>query len=250
MQQLFSNTSSGPAPSDRYDLLQFPDTGASRPYVILNFVTTLDGQATLGSGGAVAVGSATDHRLMRELRASADALLHGAGTVRANNFAPVVPEGLVPGRVARGLTPQPLPAVVTRSGDLDPHGKYFSRRPPVVFTTNGVAPVLSARLGPLATVVPSGADGVDVRAMLEILWARHGIHTLVCEGGPKLAYGLLAAECIDEIFLTLAPKIGSDLHAPRLVDGPAFLDSRVPMLDLVHVLVEGSELFLRYRIVR
>lgn len=247
MLRLFPGPSADVPASDGYDCIRFPEPPIDRPYVVLNFVTTLDGQATLGTGGAPAIGSATDHRLMRELRATADGLLHGAGTIRLDNFAPVVRDHLVSGRVARGLAPQPMGAIITRSGNLDPGLKYFSGRPPLVFTTAATAPGLAARLGRLATVVVAGTLDVDVRAVLEILRARYEIRTLLSEGGPQLAHSLLAVGCVDELFLTLAPKIGSERAAPRLVDGPPFPEHAVPKLDLVHVMSEGSELYLRYR---
>jgi riboflavin-specific deaminase-like protein len=238
------------APDMPYADVSYADPPPDRPYVVLNFAITLDGQATLGSRGAAAIGSETDHRLMRELRATVDGLLHGAGSVRVHNFAPIVPEGLVQRRIARGLAPQPLGTVFTRSGDLDPQNRYFSGRPPLVFTANSSVEELEARLGPRATVIGSGATEVDVRTALGVMRARFGLRTVLCEGGPILAHGLLAAGCLDEVFVTLAPKIGSDRAALRLVEGPPFSDETIPLLDLMHVLTEGGELYLRYRVRR
>ena len=250
MVQLFPIAAPGAPTAVTYAGLDYPDPPSDRPYVLLNFVITLDGQATLGTKGVVGIGSTTDHRLMRELRATVDGLLHGAGTVRADNFAPVVPESLVERRVARGLAPQPLGAVVTRSGNLDPQSKYFSGRPPLVFTTGSMSPRVAAMLGSRATVFSAGATDVDFDSMLAIMREQLGLRTVLCEGGPRLAHGLLAAGCLDEMFVTLAPKIGSDRAAPRLVEGSAFPEGKFPQLDLVHVLAEGSELFLRYRVRR
>jgi riboflavin-specific deaminase-like protein len=250
MVQLFPIAAPGASTAMTYAGLDYPDPPCDRPYVLLNFVITLDGQATLGKGGAAGIGSSTDHRLMRELRATVDGLLHGAGTVRAHNFAPVVPDSLVQGRVARGLAPQPLGAVVTRSGDLKAQSKYFSERPPLVFTVGTMAASVANSLGSHATVLGAGAMDVDLRSMLETMRRQFGLRTVLCEGGPLLAHGLLAAGCLDEMFVTLAPKIGSDRAAPRLVEGSAFPEGEFPLLDLVHVLAEGSELFLRYRVRR
>jgi riboflavin-specific deaminase-like protein len=250
VRQLFPVSSSDAPAAPAYYEIQYPEPPVERPYVVLNFVLTLDGQATLGKGGAVAIGSDTDHRLMRELRASVDGLLHGAGTVRADNFPPVVSEALAQRRTARGLEPQPLGTVVTRSGNLDPNNRYFSARPPLVFAPAGPARDLEARMGTRAVIVPMDGDRAGLASMLSIMRKRFGLSTVLCEGGPRLAHGLLAERCLDEIFLTLAPKIGADRAAPRLVEGDTFLEEAAPLLDLIHVQAEGSELFLRYRIRR
>lgn len=248
MEQLFPALTSKESAISAYDGFHYPEPPAHRPYVLLNFVLTLDGQATLATGGTNAIGSSTDHRLMRELRATVEGLLHGAGTVRAHDFAPIVPESMVPRRLALGLAAQPLGAVVTRSGQLDPDSRYFSGRPPIVFTTGATSAALAKRLGDKATVVGGGSEAVDVPAMLEIMRRRFGLRTVLCEGGPQLAHGLLAARCLDELFVTIAPKIGSDRSAVRLVEGPPFADAAAEKLKLVHLLAEGSELFLRYRV--
>src|ERR1700682_5409933 len=95
-------------------LLGLP-TRNDRPYLALNMVATIDGRAAV-NGSAVGIGSAADKRLMRELRAEADVVLHGAGTVRADPLSARVTPDLVEQRVAHGLSPQPLGALITRSG--------------------------------------------------------------------------------------------------------------------------------------
>ena len=231
-----------------YRDLVFPEPPRDRPYVLLNFVSTLDGQTSLGDGGAAGIGSDTDHRLMRQLRASADGLLHGAGTVRKDNFAPVVPQDLVQSRVERGLTPQPLGALVTSSGRVAPDLRYFSADPPAVFTTSQNEEQLAAALGNRAIVIGAGGDQVDLAIALRILRDRFGIRVLLSEGGPRLAHSLVTAGLLDEIFLTLAPKLGSDRDALRLLEGPRFAPTALPELELIQVLRSQSELFLRYRL--
>src|SRR5215471_11736828 len=100
------------------------DPAADRPYLALNMVATVDGRAAL-NGSAVGIGSAADKHLMRELRAEADVVLHGAGTVRADPLSARVPPEFVPGRVARGMSEQPLGAIVTRSGRLPLEHPYY-----------------------------------------------------------------------------------------------------------------------------
>jgi riboflavin-specific deaminase-like protein len=250
MEWLFPHEDGSPAPSEVYADLQFPDPPAERPYVFLNFVTTLDGQSTVGTTGVAGIGSKQDHELMAYLRACADGLLHGAGTVRADNFPPRVPARLEPWRVERGMAPQPLGAVVTRSGNLAPDNRYFTARPPMVYTTRQAFASATSRLGDRAAVVATGEFDVDLGLALRDLRARHAIRTLLCEGGPVLARDLLGGGYLDEIFLTLAPKLGSDRAALHLLEGPPFLGDALPALDLIHVMRNDSELFLRYRIRR
>jgi riboflavin-specific deaminase-like protein len=215
---------------------------------VLNFVTTLDGQATLGDTGARYIGSATDHRLMQRLRTVADGLLHGAGTIRLDHFAPRVPRDLIHERLARGLAEQPLGAVVTASGNLSPDLKYFSLRPPIVFTTDARQAEVTEKLGSRATVFGMGDGSVDLAEALKILRTRFAIRVLLCEGGPKLTHGLIVRGLVDELFLTLAPKLGGDAEAPGLVVGPRFKPPEVPRLTLLDVLEHEGELFLRYRL--
>jgi len=248
MRRLFPDPVDDLAVADAYRDLQFPEPAAARPYVVLNFVITLDGQSTVGTTGVAGIGSETDHRLMRELRVLADGLLHGAETVRRDNFAPTVRAELVPARLARGLAPQPLGAIVTRSGRVDPANPYFSGRPPVIFTTGATQPDLAARLHGAADVIAAGEGDVDLAMALGMLRARFGVRVLLCEGGPTLAHQLIARQCLDEIFLTLAPKLGSDREALRLIEGPPFAPEALPRLELCHVLSHESELFLRYRV--
>lgn len=225
-----------------------PPPPAARPYVLLNFVQTIDGQTTLGARGAAGLGSAVDQRLMKRLRVFADALMHGATTVRRDNFPPVVPPDLEGERVARGLSAQPFGVVVSASGDLAPDNRYFSRPGTVILTTDPHVDRLSALFGERAHVVGCGAPGVDLRRGLAALRERIGARVLLCEGGSRLAYSLVAEGLLDEIFLTVAPKLGSDRDALRLLEGPAFPPDALPRAELVHVLLDGSELFLRYRL--
>src|SRR5690349_12789491 len=97
----------------------------------LNMVMTLDGRAALG-GTATGIGSEYDRRLMKELRAQADVVLHGAATVRADPLSARVPTDLVEQRIARGMSPQPLGAIVTRSGHLPVEHPYY-QSPTVVY---------------------------------------------------------------------------------------------------------------------
>ena len=207
---------------------------ADRPFLAINMVATVDGRAAV-NGSAVGIGSSADHRLMLELRAEADVVLHGAGTVRADPLSARVPRDLVQRRVAVGLPPQPVGAIVTRSGKLPvPHPYYDSTT--LIYVTSD---------NPVTVSLPT-VEICRVQTVDEVLTnlARRGARRVLCEGGPTLNSALFGAQLIDAVYLTLAPKLAAGPNPLTLINGPAF----EPMLRLeLHSLVEQEgELFLRY----
>jgi 5-amino-6-(5-phosphoribosylamino)uracil reductase len=208
-----------------------------RPYLAINMVATVDGRAAV-NGSAVGIGSAADHRLMLELRAEADVVLHGAGTVRADPLSARVPRDLVQQRLVRGLSSQPLGAIVTRSGNLPLAHPYYESATRIYVTSDSPVRVQ------LPTVqVCRVNDVADVLADLASL----GVRRILCEGGPTLNGALFAAHAIDEIYLTIAPKLASGPSPLTLINGQAF----EPMLRLeLRSLVEREgELFVKYAVI-
>lgn len=213
-----------------------------RPWVLANFVAGIDGAISIG-GRVGALSSATDKVVFRLLRSLADVVLVGAGTVRAEGYAPPrLPEELREARVARGRPPVPPYAVVSRSLDLDPGAEVFAAEPRTIVLTGPASdPAARARLEPVADVVVTGQDVWDPVAALGALRER-GHEIVLCEGGGQLNAELLAAGLLDELCLTVSPTIGGD--PSRIVaDSP-----RIPLtgLHLAHALADGDELFLRY----
>jgi 2,5-diamino-6-(ribosylamino)-4(3H)-pyrimidinone 5'-phosphate reductase len=207
-----------------------------RPFVAINMITTVDGRAAV-NGSAVGIGSSTDHRLMMELRAEADVVLHGAGTVRADPLSARVPRDLVQRRVALGLPPQPVGAIVTRSGNVPARHPYYDSAT-VVYITSDMPVAVEA-----PTVEVCRVDSVE-NVLADL--ANRGARRVLCEGGPTLNSALFAAQLIDEIYLTVAPKLAGGADPLTLVKGPR-ID---PMLRLqLRSLVEHEgELFLRYAV--
>jgi 2,5-diamino-6-(ribosylamino)-4(3H)-pyrimidinone 5'-phosphate reductase len=200
-------------------------------------IATVDGRAAV-NGSAVGIGSSADHRLMLELRAEADVVLHGAGTVRADPLSARVPRDLVQRRVAVGLPPQPVGAIVTRSGKLPtPHPYYDSKT--LVYVTSD---------NPVTVSLPT-VEVCRVHTVTDVLadLARRGARRVLCEGGPTLNSALFGARLIDAVYLTLAPKLAAGPDPLTLIKGPAF----DPMLRLqLRSLVEHEgELFLRYDVI-
>lgn len=186
------------------DLLD-PPAHDARPHLALNFVMTADGRVSYR--GHAEIGTRTDRELMFHLRGLADAVIVGAGTARADPFAPV----------AKGRERQPLAVVVTRTAALPPDNRFFRfAGPRIVATTTGADTGSLERSG--VEVVRLGDREVDLPALLALLRDR-GVRFLLCEGGPTLAGQLLAAGLIDELFLTQATLVTAEPDARRLFEG-------------------------------
>jgi riboflavin-specific deaminase-like protein len=220
-------------------------TGEGRAWLAIDMVATLDGAATV-AGQTAELGGEADHRIFTQLRAAGDAILVGAGTVRAENYGPAAgPTHRQQDRVARGLEARPRLVIVSGSLDLDPGHRAFSNpdhRPLVVTTERAGADRVDA-LASVAEVVRLGAENVDLPGLLEELH-RRGLGRVLCEGGPTLNGTLLDADLVDEVFLTVAPCMVAGA-APRIADGPHELPRRGYQLVSVHE--HDDELMLRYR---
>jgi riboflavin biosynthesis pyrimidine reductase len=199
-----------------------------RPYVFTNFALTLDGRATLG-GRSGAIGSDTDTAMLVGLRSRADALMIGAGTMRAERY----------GRVADRLM-----CIVSGQLDLPWDADLFTcgEGRVVVFTSSEDDPPQT----PTPVEVERYPGTVDLVAAMRHLRQEHGIRSLLSEGGPHLHAQLIEADLVDELFVTHAPKLagGEGLH---LVAG---LAERERPLSLEWLLEEEGELYGRYRVVR
>ena len=200
-------------------------------------VATADGRAAV-NGSAVGIGSAADKRLMRELRAEADVVLHGAGTVRADPLSARVPPDLVAQRLERGLSPQPLGAIVTRSGNLPPTHPYYESQTVIYITSERAVSALARD-----TVEVCRVAGVP--EVVEDL-ARRGVHRILCEGGPTLNAALFQEGLVDDLFLTVAPKLVGGPEPLTIIKGDSLGTIHLQLRSLVEL--EG-ELFLRYGLV-
>ena len=261
----------GPLPADlarRYDADLAIVLRADRPTIVSNFVSTIDGVVAFDTegrtGGREVSGASTPDRfLMGLLRATADAVLIGAGTVRSGAHHrwspgyvyPPATEAYAAWRRELGLAAaQPTTVIVSASGSIDPGHPGLNDQgvPAVVITTpSGASHLRDAGLPATVDVVAAGsADEVDPVAIVEVLRDR-GLDVIVCEGGPNLLGGLMGARLVDELFLTMAPQVaGRSPDAPRLalVEGLAFAIDDAPWARLLSVMHAESHLFLRYRI--
>jgi riboflavin biosynthesis pyrimidine reductase len=199
-----------------------------RPAVRLNMIASVDGATTLAgvSGG---LGGPADHTLFAVLRSLAEVVLVAAGTVRAERYGP---------------SSTPI-AVVSRSLRLDWDAPFFAAplaRPIVVTVAQAPADRL-AQAAALADVVVAGDRDVDLAAALAA-FADRGWRAVLAEGGPTLNGQLARAGLLDELCLTLSPRLaGGD--AKRILDGPSL--HAAAGLQLCSVCEQDQFLFLRYR---
>ncbi|MGV0834672.1 pyrimidine reductase family protein [Mycolicibacterium thermoresistibile] len=224
----------------------YPDD-LRRCWVRANMIASLDGGAT-ADGKTGAMGGPGDRALFALLRASADVILVGAATVRIENYSGA--QLTVAQRQARqrdGQAEVPPIAVVTRSGDLDPDARLFTRTevPPLIVTCATNAAAVRRRLGTAAEVLDgSGADpdSVDPAVMLRQLADRQLLRVLT-EGGPAVLSQLLEHELLDELCLTVAPILLGGT-APRIVSGTEQVHLR---MRRTHVLTDDDGyLYTRY----
>ncbi len=235
-----AGTRDGPAHED----------GEPRPRVLLNMVSSTDGRATAG-GRSAPLSGAADRALFHALRTPVDAILAGAGTVRAERYGRVLrePERRAL-RVARGLSEEPLACIASSRLALDPGLPLLADADAKVVILTGSSRELPATAASVGYVRAGSERSLDLRRALQLLRERHGVELLLCEGGPHLAGELLAANLLDELFLSLSPLLlGSTTGAerePRIVTGVE-LDPPA-RLELLSVLDSDSHLFLRYRV--
>jgi riboflavin biosynthesis pyrimidine reductase len=200
-----------------------------RPGVRLNMVASVDG-ATALEGVSGGLGGAADRLLFALLRSLADVVLVGAGTVRAEGYGP---------------SDRPRLAIVTRSCHLDWDARVFAeaRVRPIVVTAAAALAERRARAAEVADVIVAGRETVDLRAALAAI-GRTGAGAVLAEGGPTLNGALAAAGLVDELCLTISPRlVGGD--ARRVLAGPAL--SPAPAMRLASACEEDGFLFLRYR---
>lgn len=235
-----------------------------RPTLIANFVATLDGVVALDRTGAsggreISGGSEPDRFLMGLLRATADAVVVGAGTARASRSRNWTPgrahppsaPGYAAWRSVLGLGAIPTTVLVSASGALEPHHLPAARDVPVMIVTTATGARRLRGLGrsaPAEIITVRDHDRVPVGALLDVL-AERGLRLVLSEGGPTLFGHMLAALAIDELFLTLAPQLaGRSDEASRLglVEGVGFPAGLAPWGRLRSVMRSADHLFLRY----
>jgi len=212
-----------------------------RPYVAMNFAATVDGRGAIG-GVSGPIGSDADTAMLAGLRTRFDAVMIGAGTMRAERYGRPVPNQEKRERRERlGLPHDPLMVIVSGRLDLPWDAPLFTDGGGrvLIFTDSEAEPPETATS--LRVVRHEGR--VNIAEALLHLRQQRGIRALLCEGGPRLHAELEAGGHVDDLFLTIGPKLaGGD--APRILEGEL---PGVAELELGWLLEESGELFARYR---
>jgi riboflavin biosynthesis pyrimidine reductase len=237
-----------------------------RPYVIGNFVTTLDGVVTLNvpgkaGGGPISGDSLHDKMVMGLLRAVSDAVVVGAGTLRAVPNHVWTPRHVSPAhasaydrlRADLGKEGPPATVIVTGSGSVDLGLPVFeSGHAPVLIVTStaGAGWLGSRAVPPWVDVVEVEKTGrLSAQDVLESVSRSRECEVVLVEGGPQLIGDFFSERLLDELFLTLSPQVAGrdrESHRPGLVEGKVFAPDRPLWGELVGVKRAADHLFLRY----
>ena len=224
----------------------------ARPFVTANFALTWDGRISTRRGTPADFSSKRDKRRLVEIRARGDAVLVSAKTAASDNMTIGLPDAaLRAARLARGQRKYPLRVLLTNSGRIDPALRLFTKTfsPVVIFSTTRMPARAQTALAAKADLWLFSSPSVNLAEMLATLRADYGVRRLVCEGGAQIFRALLAAGLVDELHVTLCPRIFGGEKAPTLTGIPGdFLPASVP-LALKKMEVIDGECFLRYRIV-
>ena len=220
---------------------------ADRPYTLLSCGMSIDGYLDSASGTRLKLSNDADFDRVDEVRASSDAILVGAATVRKDNPRLVVRSQVRRDlRVSQGRCPTPIKVTVTGRAQLDPRASFFAadESEKLVYCASGAVAQARSRLGPVATVLDAG-EPVDLREVSEDLHAR-GVQRLMVEGGGMVHTQFLAADLTDELQLVLAPFFVGDSRAPRFVGDARFPWNQHRRATLVEVRPIGDVVLLRY----
>lgn len=213
-----------------YEDLSFPDPPPDRPYTFINMVTTIDGKILTGGRDehVMDLGSKTDHQVMRRIESCADAVMIGAGTLRAT------PGLYFDCRLLRVVVSNDEGILWKPNGELR---RFFADCPEMAFVATDKT-----------MSFPNGVRALpgDLSAMSKAL-RDLGVRQLLCEGGSELNASMLRADLVDELFLTLAPKIKLGRDIPTYAGGEPLPRDLVQHFELIESHVVENEVFVHYR---
>ncbi len=226
---------------------------AKRPFVAATFAMTADGRITTREYSPVDFTSREDKMHLLRQRALADAVLVGHSTLKKDDVRLGLPKGeLRDQRVARGQTPSPLRVIVSNEGRIDSGLKIFGSdvAPILIFSTTRMPRKTQTALREKATLHLSDSPAVDLTWMLQQLRAEYKVATVACEGGAALFRSMLELDLIDQLNLTIAPRLFGGAAAPTLSGtSKDFLPASI-RCSLTDMRTVGDECFLSYRIKR
>jgi riboflavin-specific deaminase-like protein len=196
------------------------------PFVFINMAMTADGKIATANRAIHSFGSARDLRHLYELRATADAIICGARTVEISKS--ILDNGGAKFdklRLKNGLAESNLRVLVSGSGSVDPNAEIFQKRfsPIIILTTERISKTNLKNLRTVADEVKiCGQKEINFPAALRWLRAKWNVQRLLCEGGGELNDAMFQANLVDEIHLTICPKIFGGRRAPTIAEGNGF----------------------------
>lgn len=258
-----------PALRKRYGgTLAFPRAPRHRPYIVSNFVSTLDGVVSYhipgkSGGGEISGFNADDTFVMGLLRAMSDAVVLGSGTLNNDSGHAHVPSVICPPfkkefaalRRRLGKPQEPLNVILSASGTIQldkPIFRYPGLKTLIITTDRGVKKLerdYGEKLRITNVISVGKGTTVPPKKVAETLFREYGVRLLVHEGGPTVFGDFLKAGLVDEMFLTFAPQVAGRSHAaPRLsfAGETPFLPDSAPWFRLKSVKAAGGHLLLRY----
>ena len=222
-----------------------------RPFVTMNMAMTADGKITSAQREYPRFTSAEDRRSMDRIRAQADAILIGAGTLRGDdppmNVRDPQSQAL---RASLGKPPKLTNVLVSGSLRVARDARFFNDANTgeiILATTDEANTEHLAPLPPHAHVWRLGPERVDFALLLERLHA-HGIRHLLVEGGAETNWQMLAINAFDELHITMAPALLGGRQAPSWLEGEGFPMAQQRRLQLLEAKVVGDEIFCHYKV--
>jgi 5-amino-6-(5-phosphoribosylamino)uracil reductase len=218
-----------------------------RPYTLLSCAVSVDGCLDDASADRLVLSGPEDLDEVDELRAAADAILVGAGTIRADNPGLLVRDAArVARRQARDLPPHPLRVTITATGNLDPSASFFTGPgTPLVYCATQVTTSVRARLGQAAVVIDAG-DPPSLHRVFADLHSERKVATLLVEGGSRILRDVLAGDLADELRFAVAPFFVGDPAAPRFGLPAAYPHNAKAPMTLAAVRRVGDVAVLHY----
>jgi 2,5-diamino-6-(ribosylamino)-4(3H)-pyrimidinone 5'-phosphate reductase len=219
------------ANTEIYASLDFPPAPADRPYIYINMVSTIDGKTVSGrrEETVLDLGSKVDHAVMDRLEGAADAIVLGAGSARAN------PSSWNPKAGVR--------IVVTESGAVPWEAQYFTGGRAFAASSERASFEAPDHVERLRT----GSAGLDLALLLRHLRRGLGVERLHLMGGSELNASFLSLDLVDELFLTIAPKVKLGRDVPTYAGGEPLAREEMLQFRLLEHHAAGDEVFLRYR---
>jgi riboflavin-specific deaminase-like protein len=216
---------------------------SDRPYTVVNFISSADGRASF-QGRSAPLGDQADRQIFHGLREQVDAVFAGTGTLRTERYGRLVRDPQRRRRrIEAGRSPDPLACLVTRSGDVPRDIPLFAE-PEARVVVFGPSDLELPELAAEVEVIRLDPGELTFTTVMRRLRSDFGIRSLLCEGGPTVFSALLWEGLVDELFLTLAPKLTGGGTSPGVTGGPELAD--LVTMTLVWALEHDGSLYLRY----